>query len=462
MSQTQFVNLSVRVRKYPLRESPSMSARSRLYGIVPCEVGTIWVESLTSYTNRLGWRHQVPPKVLVAEELVPHLGREYLYGNTNLGACCRGGWFMHVNGNGSLAQEWSTILEQLTTRSGLLSLTSHVWMGHLSPRGHLRVVPAWCPVCYADWKAQGFPIYQPLLWMIRAVTLCPKHMVRLEDHCPSCRKHQSVISIKTQPGYCTQCNTWLGRTSEQEANDEVVEWQQWVMHTFEEICLAIMSPEGFVWEHFFTSLATILQKRGVPTKLARFTGIERARLYQWTDNQSGWYIPSLERILAFCYACGMTPLQITRDPIALVNHISQNATSPRTFQPHSLPSRIDRERCLELISAVLDGREQPLGFTQVAKRLGYSSNALQRHFPQECSLMTERARIYRKQRIQQREASVCEEVRQAVISLHSQGIFPSQLKVQRVLSKAHLMSMPIARKIFHDTRRELGIESRST
>ena len=458
MSQNSFVNLPVRVRRQPSRESFSIPARSRLYGIEPREAGTLWVESLTSYTNRLGWMHRVSPKVLVAQELVPHLGREYLYGNSNLGSCCRGGWFMHVNGNGSLAQEWSTILEQLTTRSGLLSLTSHLWMGHLSPRGHLRVMPSWCPVCYAEWKEQKVPVYQPLLWMFRAVTICAKHTVQLETHCPHCQKHQSAISRRTQPGYCTQCNIWLGRTLGQEASGEVVEWQQWVVHAIEEIDMATANLECFAWENFFMSLATTLREKGMPTKLARFTGLERARLYQWIDNQSAGYTPSLEKILTFCYACGMTPLQIMRNPIALGNCIAQSVPRSRTPQPHSLAPKLDRERCLELIRAVLDGQEQPLGFTQAAKRLGYSASALRRNFPQECSLMTERAREYRKQRKQQREASVYEEVRQAVITLHNQKIFPSQSQVQRLLSNRNLLTMPIARRALHDTRQELGIE----
>ena len=48
--------------------------RSRLYGLVPCGLGTMYQESLTSYLNRLGWRHHVSPRGLVAQEVVPSLG----------------------------------------------------------------------------------------------------------------------------------------------------------------------------------------------------------------------------------------------------------------------------------------------------------------------------------------------------------------------------------------------------
>src|SRR5260370_10576793 len=51
--------------------------RSRLYGLAPLEMGTVWVESLTSYINRLGWRHGISPRALVAQEIVPYLTREH-------------------------------------------------------------------------------------------------------------------------------------------------------------------------------------------------------------------------------------------------------------------------------------------------------------------------------------------------------------------------------------------------
>jgi hypothetical protein len=52
-------------------------ARSKLYGLVPCGLGTVWQESLTSYLNRLAWRHHTPPRHLAAQELLPRLSQNY-------------------------------------------------------------------------------------------------------------------------------------------------------------------------------------------------------------------------------------------------------------------------------------------------------------------------------------------------------------------------------------------------
>ena len=455
MSQTQPTGIGVKVRQQTLHASLPVPTRSRLYGRAPSEGTTIWTESLTSYTNRLGWIHGVSPKALVAEMLVPFLGKDYLH--QNLGACCRGGWFMSVNGNGSLAKAWSTLLEQLTTRSDLRLLTSNSWIGDLPARGHLRSVPAWCPACYADCAEQRLPIYQPLLWMFRAVTTCTKHMTLLEDRCPHCQKHQSVITLRTSPGHCTQCNTWLGGAPGPQVDDETTKWQNWIVQSLEELRVETLRSGSLSWKRFFGSLATYL-KEGMATKLARLSGLGRTHFYAWMSNSPTRRTPSLESLLAFCYICNVSPLQVMTGHLTLLDTALQEETLPRRrLYAHPHP-RIDQKRCLELIRAVLDGQEEPLGFTQVAKRLGCSPQTLQRHFPQECSLLTMRAKEYRKQRKQQREAKVSDEVRQAVLTLHGQGVFPSQRKVSKLLSSPNLLSLPVARRAFHATRRQLGIE----
>src|SRR5438128_3912740 len=50
--------------------------RSRLYGLEPRGMETVWSESLTSYTNRLGWRHGVAPRTLAIQEIRPLLDTE--------------------------------------------------------------------------------------------------------------------------------------------------------------------------------------------------------------------------------------------------------------------------------------------------------------------------------------------------------------------------------------------------
>src|SRR5436305_1532184 len=102
--------------------------RSRLYGMASRGEG-MFCESLTSYLNRLGWKHGVSPRWLVAQEMIPHLSLDHC--PSALGTFCQQR-AMSINGNGSLALEWSALLERLTGRSDLSLLTLHGWIGDLS------------------------------------------------------------------------------------------------------------------------------------------------------------------------------------------------------------------------------------------------------------------------------------------------------------------------------------------
>ncbi len=110
------------------------------------------------------------------------------------------------------------------------------------------------------------------------------------------------------------------------------------------------------------------------------------------------------------------------------------------------------------LQAALESREEPLALYQVARRLGYKARQLAYHFPEECKLVKQRARDYRQQRKERYLVQVGEQVRQAVFSLHAQGIYPSLHKVQSFLTGGS-MQMPEARETWHATLRELGLES---
>jgi hypothetical protein len=432
--------------------------RSRLYCLTPVGMGTLQIESLTSYINRLAWTYRVSPRILVVQEIVPHLNHGYPHGQ--LAAFSRG-VAMKINDNGNVASEWSTILEQLTMRDDLHALTLRGWIGDLSSRGHLREKPAWCPACYAQWREQGLPLYQPLVWMIQMVTLCPQHKVRLEDRCPYCLKHQSVISLKTHPGHCTQCNTWLGSpptfVSSQAVSKETMDWQAWIIDALKELRGACTTSGTLQWERFFTALTNCIEGEDTYRRLAYLTGIPHVTIKQWLKSVR---LPSLEIIFEFCYGCNVTPLQIMTGQLTPLKETIRHGTSSRLPRHRRLAvGRVNRERCLELIRAVLEGREEPLGINQIAQRLGHTHRTLLTHFPLECQLLTQQFQQYRRQRRTLREQQVCEEVRQAVITLHTQDIFPSHRRVSALLSNPNLMRMPEASAAWHAIRRDLGIDS---
>ncbi|TMC22835.1 MAG: TniQ family protein [Chloroflexi bacterium] len=430
--------------------------RSKLYGLVPCGLGTVWQESLTSYLNRLAGLHHVSPLHLAAQEIVPHLTQGYSRQQLSVFSWSTS---MSVNGNGPLAREWASILEGLTKRSDLHFLTLQWWVSDLPSHKLLREKPAWCPMCYAEWKDQKTPIYEPLLWIFPTVTMCMKHLCKLEEYCPSCGKRQSFIRFQTALDQCVRCHTWLGSCAPAllPAHSEALEWQRWVIHALEELRSVMVSSALPPWEQFFMNLSRSCEGRGEQSRLAGLVGVARGQLATWLRRS---HTPTLQSILEFCYVCNVTPLQILTGNLTVLKQVIAEGKAYRSPRARRSVRSVDREHCLERIQAILDGREEPLGYVQLAQQLGYGGNILLYHFPQECAKLSQQIKEYRRQRKEQRLAQVQEEVRQAMLSLHAQGIYPSQNKVADLLSDPNLLFQPEAKATWRTFCQELGWDHR--
>jgi len=249
-------------------EGGNVPPGSRLYSLAPCGLGTIFLESFTGYLNRLGWSHHVSPRALAAEMIVPLLNEDWQLTLTEVGrfSTLRA---MSLNEGGIVTSGWIDALKQLTARADLHLLTLGSWIGDLPRRGQLRQTPAWCPSCLQEWQDKGHPIYQPLLWMFRIVTICPHHHTFLLDRCPSCQRRQTIMTTnKTSPGECTSCATWLGTgsgaTKPDAPNDDLMAWQGWVIHVLAEL----LGSGQLQWEPFFRHLRDFLQRQKAYSRLA--------------------------------------------------------------------------------------------------------------------------------------------------------------------------------------------------
>jgi hypothetical protein len=191
-----------------------LKARSYFYHLLPVAVGCAQVESLTSYLVRLAEAHDVTPGVLLTQELLPRVReafRRHVYRPTGKPAST----FLYdshtLNGGAQCAHDWVNVLVSLTGVKFLQSLTMLTWRQVISERGLLRRHRAWCPCCYEDWRGAGTAVYDPLLWSIGEVSVCPFHNKMLEDRCPHCEQNLHLISAKSKPGHCGRCRRWLGR-----------------------------------------------------------------------------------------------------------------------------------------------------------------------------------------------------------------------------------------------------------
>jgi len=436
--------------------------RSRLYSLVPAAIGTFWIESLTSYINRLAWTYRVEPRTLIAQEIVPHLGRSYHFQSSLnlLGAYCRSE-AMGINGTGETALDWSSTLIRLTMRESLHNLTLSSWAGNIPFRGLLRATPAWCPICYHEWRREGLPIYQPLLWMLQVVTVCLRHRGQLEERCPHCQRKQSVIPARLQPGCCTQCMTWPGISSDSETENEVdektLDWQQWVLNITGELRKASTTSGILPWEQLAIGLALCSEIVGNSKQLAALAGVSKQLLSSWQNRKQ---MPSFERMLELCYVLDISPLLlITGNQEVLKEALHAREAHRQPLPKHLPPHSVNREQALALIQAVLDGRETPMGVRQLERRLGLGARTLIYHFPQECALVTTRYRAYRAEQARKRREQGCNEVRLATLKLHVEGTNPSANQVASKLSDPGVMRTREGLAAWHTARCELGLES---
>jgi transcriptional regulator with XRE-family HTH domain len=436
--------------------------RSRLYSIPPVDIETSWIESLTGYISRLAWTYRVEPRVLVAQEIMPRLSRPYHFQSSHslLGAYCRSE-AMSIDGAGETALDWASTLTRLTLRERLGDLTLSSWARSLPSKGLLRTTPAWCPVCYQEWRRQGLPIYQPLLWMFQVVTVCLQHRRQLEERCPHCRRKQSVIPARMQPGCCTQCMAWLGKTSSSETQNEVdaetLDWQQWAVNTIGELHKTGITSGDLPWEQLANGLALCSEIVGSSKQLASLAGISKQLLSSWQNHRQ---VPSFERMLGLCYALDISPLLLMSGNREVLKGALQNREIHHKPRPsRKAPQSVDREQSLALIQAVLDGQEVPIGVRQLEKRLGLGARTLIYHFPQLCALITVHYQSYRAEQARQRREQACSEVHQATLILYAEGINPSARHVAKKLPDSGVMRTPKGLSAWHSARRDLGLES---
>src|SRR5205085_3499342 len=188
-------------------EAPLLPVRSRLFRLEPIAIGTPEVECLTSYIARLAAEHCVSPRKLLYKEVLAPAGMNTVHYATSSEFSAS-----LINGMGHLAGLTVDALEQLTIRHDLQYTTTLIWDRVLSTHLLLRTKKAWCPICYEEQLNDGRPIYDPLIWTFKIISLCPRHHEPLCQVCPNCNRKLPYITTFSYPGFCSKCRAWLGAT----------------------------------------------------------------------------------------------------------------------------------------------------------------------------------------------------------------------------------------------------------
>lgn len=191
----------------PLQQSFRFPHRTPLYPLFPIGSGTPLVECLSGYISRLAWEHSVlisdfldvPCLMAIEKRNVDQRTRRRLFHASS---------FL-IDGSPTLTLNWISSLEAAT---GITSFRDHTILPYvqLSSSSWLRAWEAWCPQCLKEWRVKKSVIYKPLLWAIKAASVCPVHLCVLNEICPSCNGRHRPLTNGSQVGYCGRCHCWLG------------------------------------------------------------------------------------------------------------------------------------------------------------------------------------------------------------------------------------------------------------
>ena len=214
-------------------QKPTITSRSRLFHLEPIGIGTLFVESLSSYIVRLANYHCVTVRQLVIRQIVPLMWQKgfptyrWQYGISKL--------FQPdsplIKGNevrGILAETLIQSLEELTLRQDLKDLSLLNEVASIINDRHMKRYHAWCPRCLEEWRQSERIIFIPLIWLLESLSICPQHrQQRLTKNCPSCQKQFPVMTGKLCLGFCPNCSSWLGDGSKfpcSQETDTLTDW----------------------------------------------------------------------------------------------------------------------------------------------------------------------------------------------------------------------------------------------
>lgn len=448
---------------------PTMPPSSQFYHLAPVGVGTSAVESLTSYTARLAEAHSVWPKTLV-QGILSRFGRSYLFVNPERKTIQTTFWKKNVralNATGEWARDWIQILEQLTLRNDLRFLTMLTWAEVVPFKNLMRHTRAWCPACYQAWSTTGQVVYEPLLWALQVVTICPRHHCYLHHHCPhpGCHRTLPLLGPKARPGHCSYCQQWLGASPKGRASgfkepDQVeLGWQRWVAEAVGELLAAAPSLSTVLHKDILAQNLSICYQHVAQRKLARL--VDTIRVYKTTLRKwlCGQRVPQFELLLRLCYSFSVSPLEVmTLERVApgarQVRPLPEGDFLPRR-RVHARP--FDPNAMAHALEAILASDEEPPpSVAEVAKRFGYDNAYLAQRLPIQCRAISARFQAYQKANRARKLQQLCAEVRQATLSIGAQGVYPSTTKVAASLDRRWYLCSPEAKTAWRQALQELG------
>lgn len=357
---------------------------------------------------------------------------------------------------GNTASEWTAALATITKLKSLRCCSLLPFQGALAARRLVTTGRRWCPECLEQ-MADGGEIYEPLVWRIAEVYVCPLHDRRLADTCHRCGKGgQTSLVANARVGCCRYCGAWLGRRERDVEGTPIDDFATFCAWECEEILLLPQTlPKG---EEILPSDISVTGLRDVffsgnGSSMARRLGEVPSQLNAYCTGQ----LPTpLHVYLRASYLTGASMRQIfvTQEfNDALPRHQDaefglRRARSRAAYEQE----RVDNELRLAIAG------EGDVSVRQVATRLNIDPPTLWRRSAELANELARKHAKYSAQRSVAKKASFVEQARTVIQTYQIQDTEPTWKEIMHGLDDPGVGLNPWKRSVI----RELMAEAFST
>jgi len=424
--------------------SEGVSPRSRLRRLTPEGVGTLLVESLTSYFLRLAAAHHLRPSTLADHVLGPALLGPITGVPRPIEDVFRHGHSM--NGPTGEAAVWVQALGSSTSRSDLSLLTLRPWVSVLPIRHLVRERLAYCATCLDEFAERGI-VFEPLVWTLQPVTVCPAHRTLLRDVCPHCRSSIRFLSFDARPGLCRRCLGWLG---DQEPSTMGTAPQQRESELAAEL---VLGPRRAPTRGSIAAMVAraISESRVTQREFARLIDHAGPRVSSW---RRGVRLPAIDSMVRICELRGWSLRAFLEGEAIRVTDGSLPEPRPRQRRTAESKAKVVRR-----IRKRLAQPGKPPTNAELCAILNLSRVTLQRWVPVELRTeLMERRSQWRQGAVEQRREWAASLVRDLTNELQANGQPASRRRVEFLLPKPLSLREPALHRAWREAR-GLGVPS---
>ncbi|HDR8146026.1 TniQ family protein [Bacillus cereus] len=425
--------------------------RSRLYGLHPKRINTPFVESLSSYLIRLAEVHSVHLGDLLAYEVAPELGKQYLLNSIERGGNRFYDGARTINGTGKNARDMIASLDKLTGIKNLEALTLVRFKMIFPVRNLLRKSLAWCPKCLNE-LIEKDSLYYPLIWCFTAYNVCINHKIYLEEHCPTCNKSIPFLHRKSRIGVCPYCQSHLFQTLD---NLHCTDFKKYyISQSVESFFKEASLGKEFSINTLYNNLLSILYGDfdGNLQRFANYINLPKTTVWTWLNKE---VIPPLNKILNIAAILNI-PATVLYTEDKKINIQSKGLARERMTKIEKKRGFIlNNEEVLTYLREIEKRHFDIKPISDIAKELGCSTKFLYTNFPELCRKISERNHQIKTKEQLLYTAALQERVRELCLAYVSQNISPTRKVLEKELNLPFLFKNRQMKAYFYQVRFEL-------